>query len=66
MPELKPAPGEPRIHKRFESSFEQTPLEEELSKLGASHLTLAGAATNWCIRTATAEEAGYRAAGVPR
>jgi nicotinamidase-related amidase len=25
-------------------------LEEELAKLGATHLVLAGAATNWCIR----------------
>jgi len=50
VPELVPAPGELRIHKRYESSFEDTPLEDELAKLGASHITLAGAATNWCIR----------------
>jgi nicotinamidase-related amidase len=50
VPELAPAPGEPVIHKRFNSSFEETALEEELAKLGASHITLAGAATNWCIR----------------
>lgn len=50
VPELTPAEGEPRIHKRFNSSFEQTTLEEELAKLGATHIALAGAATNWCIR----------------
>jgi nicotinamidase-related amidase len=50
VPELVPAPGELRVHKRFESSFEQTPLEPELQALGATHIVLAGAATNWCIR----------------
>lgn len=50
VPELAPAEGELRIHKRFESSFEQTALEQELARLGATHIALAGAATNWCIR----------------
>ncbi|MEZ4654715.1 MAG: cysteine hydrolase [Candidatus Eisenbacteria bacterium] len=50
VPELVPAAGEPRVHKRFESSFEETSLEHELARLGATHITLAGAATNWCIR----------------
>jgi len=50
VPELEPAEGEPRIHKRFESSFEATALEAVLAELGATHITLAGAATNWCIR----------------
>jgi nicotinamidase-related amidase len=50
VPELTPADGEPLIHKNFNSAFEQTGLEEELAKLGATHVTLAGAATNWCIR----------------
>jgi nicotinamidase-related amidase len=61
VPELVPAPGEPVIHKRFESSFEQTPLEDELAKRDASHLTLAGAQTNWCIRATAyaALERGY-------
>jgi nicotinamidase-related amidase len=49
-PELQPAAGEVRIHKHFNSSFEETALEEELAKLGATHIALAGAATNWCIR----------------
>lgn len=50
VPELKPAAGEPLVHKRFNSAFEQTTLPEELEKLGATHIVLAGAATNWCIR----------------
>ena len=50
VPELVPAEGELLIHKKFNSSFEETELEEELAKLGATHVALAGAATNWCIR----------------
>jgi nicotinamidase-related amidase len=50
VPELKLAEGESLIHKRFNSSFEETTLEEELAKRGATHIALAGAATNWCIR----------------
>ena len=50
VPKLAPAMGEPVIHKRFNSSFEQTALEEELARRGATHIVLAGAATNWCIR----------------
>jgi nicotinamidase-related amidase len=53
VPGLKPGNGEPLIHKRFESSFEQTPLEDELAKLGTTHVVLAGASTNWCIRATT-------------
>lgn len=50
VPELSPAEGELRLYKQFNSSFEQTSLEEALAQLGATHLMLAGAATNWCIR----------------
>ena len=49
-PGLDPAAGEPLIHKQYNSAFEETILEEELAKLGATHIALAGAATNWCIR----------------
>ncbi len=61
VPELVPGESELRIHKKFNSSFEQTPLEEELGKLGATHITLAGASTNWCIRATAyaALERGY-------
>jgi nicotinamidase-related amidase len=50
VPELVPAAGDARIYKRFESSFEATPLEDTLAQAGATHIVLAGAATNWCIR----------------
>lgn len=50
VPELSPLEGEMRIHKQFNSAFEQTPLEETLARLGATRIVLAGAATNWCIR----------------
>jgi nicotinamidase-related amidase len=50
VPQLSPAEHEIVIHKQFNSSFEQTPLVETLAKLGATHVVLAGAATNWCIR----------------
>ncbi|MCG3212612.1 MAG: Peroxyureidoacrylate/ureidoacrylate amidohydrolase RutB [Anaerolineae bacterium] len=50
VPDLTPAENEPLIHKQFNSSFEQTPLEQELARFGATHIALAGAATNWCIR----------------
>jgi nicotinamidase-related amidase len=61
VPELAPAEGDPLIHKRFNSSFEQTLLEEQLAKIGATHISLAGAATNWCIRATAygALERGY-------
>ncbi len=60
-PELAPLEGERLIHKQFNSAFEQTALEEQLAKLGATHITLAGAATNWCIRATAygALERGY-------
>ena len=50
VPELVPAEGEKRVRKRFPSSFEETDLEESLSRLDATHVVLAGAQTNWCIR----------------
>lgn len=61
VPQLRPADGEPRIHKSFESSFERTALEQELARLGATHIALAGASTNWCIRATAygALERGY-------
>jgi nicotinamidase-related amidase len=60
-PELVPAADEFRVYKRYNSAFEETPLEAELARLGATHIVLAGAATNWCIRAAAyaALERGY-------
>ena len=50
VPELVPAKGEALIPKQFNSSFEETVLDDELARLQATHIALAGAATNWCIR----------------
>ena len=61
VPELIPAEGETRIYKKFNSSFEETTLEETLAGMGITHIILAGAATNWCIRATAyaALERGY-------
>jgi nicotinamidase-related amidase len=61
VPELVRAPSERLIHKNFNSSFEQTSLDADLAALGVSHIVLAGAATNWCIRATAygALERGY-------
>ena len=61
VPELVPADGEFRVFKRYNSAFEETPLEAELARLGATRIVLAGAMTNWCIRSAAyaALERGY-------
>jgi nicotinamidase-related amidase len=48
--QLRPREDEARVHKKYESSFEQTKLEGELARVGASRIVLAGAQTNWCIR----------------
>jgi len=50
VPELVPADGEPIIAKEYNSAFEETTLDAELEKLGAAHIVLGGAASNWCIR----------------
>jgi nicotinamidase-related amidase len=61
VPELQPADGEALVHKGYNSSFEQTPLDHLLAGLGATHIVLAGACTNWCIRATAyaALERGY-------
>jgi nicotinamidase-related amidase len=61
VPELVPRPGEVLIHKQFNSSFENTTLEDELAQRGATHICLAGASSNWCIRATAyaALERGY-------
>ena len=61
VPPLAPADGEVRVFKEFNSSFERTDLDDELARLDVSHVALAGAATNWCIRATAygALERGY-------
>lgn len=60
-PPLEPAEGESRVFKEYNSSFERTSLHDDLARLGVSHVALAGAATNWCIRATAhgALERGY-------
>lgn len=61
VPELVAAEGEPVVHKRYNSAFEETVFESTLARLGVSHLVLAGVATNWCVRATAfgALERGY-------
>ena len=60
-PELSPQEEDVRIYKHSNSAFEETALEETLAQLGVTHIVLAGAATNWCIRATAyaALERGY-------
>lgn len=50
VPELQPHAGDAVVHKQFESSFENTALEDLLARHAVSRIVLAGAMTNWCIR----------------
>lgn len=61
VPELDPREDETLIHKTHNSAFEDTSLNAELARLGVTHIILAGAATNWCIRATAygALERGY-------
>lgn len=61
VPELVPREGEPLVAKRYNSGFEDSALNEVLAGLGATHVVLAGAETNWCIRATAygALERGY-------
>jgi nicotinamidase-related amidase len=60
-PPLAPAPAETVVAKSFNSAFEQTDLDVVLDREGVSHLVVAGAETNWCIRATAygAVERGY-------
>jgi nicotinamidase-related amidase len=60
-PPFAPAAAEIVIHKKFNSSFANTELDQRLKSLGVSRLVLAGAATNWCIRATAyaAVDRGY-------
>ncbi len=50
VPQLQPAVEEARIFKSYNSAFEDTDLLTVLDQQNISHVFLAGAATNWCIR----------------
>jgi len=51
VPELTPRDGEPRVHKRYGDSFEDTALESVLGELRVGRLLVAGAETDACIRS---------------
>ena len=51
VPELAPAPDEPRVDKSYGDSFEETGLEEVLARLGVGRLLVAGAQTDACVRS---------------
>lgn len=59
--DLAPSPSELKIHKRFNSSFAETNLDQKLKDMGVRHLVIAGAQTNWCVRSTAyaAIERGY-------
>jgi nicotinamidase-related amidase len=61
LPNFIPSSAEPIIHKKYNSSFADTDLDQRLKALNASRLVLAGALTNWCIRSTaySALERGY-------
>jgi len=63
-PEMKPAEGDLRILKHHGSSFEKTPLQEELQKRGVSRIVACGLVTNGCVRAACLDgvKLGYRVA----
>jgi nicotinamidase-related amidase len=51
-PEVAPKPGEKIITKYHCSSFRDTGLDQELKKLGADTLVIAGMQTDFCVDTA--------------
>lgn len=60
-PNFKPNAAEIIVHKKYNSSFAATDLDLKLKALGVSRLVLAGAQTNWCIRSTAyaAVDRGY-------
>lgn len=58
---LDPATGEPVVHKRYRDAFADTDLDEVLEGLDAARLVVAGAQSDYCIRTTTQSAAvrGY-------
>jgi nicotinamidase-related amidase len=51
VPELVPGENEPRVEKNYGDSFEDTTLEDVLSKLGVGRLVVVGAETDACVRS---------------
>lgn len=51
VPELAPGDAEPLVEKSYGDSFEDTMLEDVLSRLGVGRLLVCGAQTDMCIRS---------------
>jgi nicotinamidase-related amidase len=49
--ELAPYEGEPLVEKSYGDAFEDTELENVLSKLAVGHLVVVGAQTDACVRS---------------
>lgn len=58
---LVPAVGEPRVRKEYRDAFAGTDLDEVLESYDATRLVVAGAQSDFCIRTTTQSAAvrGY-------
>ena len=52
-PPLAREPGEPLVRKAYRDSFAGTDLAQILETLGVTHLVVAGAQSDFCIRTTT-------------
>jgi nicotinamidase-related amidase len=50
-PNFVPTNAETVIHKKYNSAFANTDLDQKLKALVVSRIVLAGALTNWCIRS---------------
>ncbi len=50
-PNFVPTTAEMVMHKKYNSSFASTDLDQRLKALGVSRIVLAGALTNWCLRS---------------
>lgn len=51
VPELVRADAEALVHKTYGDSFEDTELEDVLAQAGVGHLVVAGAQSDFCIRS---------------
>lgn len=60
-PPLAPRPGETRIYKAYRDAFADTELADVLTAAGVTRLVLAGAQSDFCVRTAgqSAAARGY-------
>jgi nicotinamidase-related amidase len=60
--ELQPADADVRIYKTHPSSFEETDLAQQLTRLGAKSLVITGAQTDYCVNATSnaGVELGYQ------